>query len=114
LLKNVSLKPNQVGNLFEMQKKTVDYHKPAGTLSTLAKEAFNITITPYPVPQKNNGGGQQPTLNLMNPKGLNDYDPSAPYYKGQLPTQGFNQEVNPLVRGALSGLNMSTSRGPSP
>jgi hypothetical protein len=32
-----------------MQKKTVDYHKPAGTLSTLAKEAFNISITPYPV-----------------------------------------------------------------
>ena len=66
-----------------MQKKTVDYHKPAGTLSSLAREAFNITITPYPVPQKNNVG--PPTMNLMNSKGGNDYDPSAPYYKAPLP-----------------------------
>jgi hypothetical protein len=49
VIKDVSLKPNQVGNLFEMQKKTVDYHIPAGTLSTLAKEAFNMSVIPYPV-----------------------------------------------------------------
>lgn len=50
----------------------------------------------------------------MNHQGMNDYDPSAPYYKGPLPQHGFSSEVNPLVRNALNGLNMSTSRGPSP
>ena len=95
-----------------MQKKTVDYHIPAGTLSTLAKEAFNMSIIPYPVPSKNKQG--QPMLNLMNHQGINDYDPSAPFYKGQVPQHNFSSEVNPLVRNALNGLNISSSRGPSP
>jgi len=38
------LKPNQLGNPIELAKKTVDYHKPAGTLSQLAKESFNMSI----------------------------------------------------------------------
>jgi hypothetical protein len=44
----IPLKPNQVGvNPLEMSRKTIDYHKPAGTLSQLARENLKMTIQQY-------------------------------------------------------------------
>jgi hypothetical protein len=42
---DVALKPNQINvNPVELARKTVEHHKPAGALSSLAKESYNMTI----------------------------------------------------------------------
>ena len=41
----IALKPNQVSvNPVEVSRKTIDQHKPAGSLSSLARESYNMTI----------------------------------------------------------------------
>ena len=47
----VALKPNQIGvNPLEVSRKTIDYHKPAGSLSQLAKENLKMTVQQYQLP----------------------------------------------------------------
>ena len=56
LLKNtdIPLKPTQMNNPYELQKKTAfDQHTPAGRLSSLAKESFNVQINQYPISKAN-------------------------------------------------------------
>lgn len=41
----ISLKPNQIGvNPLDVTRKAIDHHKPAGTLSQLAKESMGMII----------------------------------------------------------------------
>jgi hypothetical protein len=45
----ISLKPNQIGvNPLDATRKAFDHHKPAGTLSQLAKESLGMSIQQYP------------------------------------------------------------------
>jgi hypothetical protein len=56
-LKNteIPLKPTQMTNPYELQKKTAfDQHTPAGRLSSLAKESYEIQINHYPISNRAN------------------------------------------------------------
>ena len=41
---DVALKPNQVANPVMVSRRTLDHHKPAGSLSSLTKESLSLTI----------------------------------------------------------------------